>query len=167
MCLYSLSIGQKIEKARVGEVLTRGDYQHHAVLLDENGSIRCVRSGSEMQVENLQFIRKGDIFGPTDWIGQPYNGRVPRKQLLAWHNKTFKVTLVKWSDGPYAADAIKLPDGSLVQLSWIERGVQMTKHRKVRKDKGVRKVIAGMKVLNKAIVEAEKTPPLREEVEAD
>jgi hypothetical protein len=167
MCIYSLSLNEEVSKAKVGEVLTRGEFRQHQVLLSQDGSPRCVRQGSELEVQNLQFDM--NLMGSGGSFVQPDGKVVTRRQLMAWQGKTVKVTLIHWTTGyrEYAADALRLPDGTVVVLGWLQAGVQMTRHRKVRKDKGVRKAhTKGMNVLNKAIVEAEKLPPVIEKVAA-
>jgi hypothetical protein len=138
MCIYSLSLNEKVSKAKVGETLTRGEFKQHPVLLSEDGSPRCVRHGSELEVQNLQFDMNMIGNGP---VIQSDSSHVSRKQLMAWQGQTVKVTLVHWTTGynSYAADAFRLPDGTIVALYWVQAGVQMTRRRKVRKDKGVAK----------------------------
>jgi hypothetical protein len=139
MCLYSLSIGGKLEKAKVGETLTRGEHRGHACMVGDDGALRCIKDSSQLEVENFQLIRGHAICGPN--VAQPSGSPVSRKRLMAWEGKTFKATLVHWIDAysDFAADALKLPDGSLVHLSWVQLGVRMTKRRKIRKDAGIKK----------------------------
>jgi hypothetical protein len=129
-----------VEKAKAGETLTRGEYRGHACMVGDNGALRCIKDDSQLEVTNFQLIRGHALCGPN--VAQPSGSPVSRKRLMAWEGKTFKVTLVHWMSvyNEYAADALKLPDGSLVHLSWVQLGVQMTKRRKIRKDAGIKKL---------------------------
>lgn len=139
MCMYSLETGQEVTKAKAGETLTRGDYRQHAALVGSDGALRCIAHGSELEVTNFQLIQGHALSSSV--VSQPSGGHVSRKLLTAWQGKTFKVKLVHWMDvhKDYAADALQLPNGVLVHLSWVKPGVQMTKRRKIRKDAGTKK----------------------------
>ena len=125
MCIYS-SFVHEIDRrnARVGENLTLGDYQRHAVLRGDDGKIACIRQGTTMLIESLEFDQR--VLGAQlrhfkDMIGKPAT-----------------VTLMR-SYGRYSADRFELPNGVVATLEWLAKGTTFRIPRKVRKDKGVRK----------------------------
>jgi hypothetical protein len=138
MCYFSLETGHKIEKAKIGETLIRGRYKQHAVLKTKSGELRCIRHGSEMQIElnfDLQYFDHPVMYQP-DSTKPP----IPTKQILKWQGKSATVKLVQWQSYTRAAsDALELPGGIVVHLEWIAEGTRFMRTRKVRKDKGVRK----------------------------
>jgi hypothetical protein len=138
MCIYSLNIRNKVAKAVIGETLIKGKYQGHDVLTNETGALRCIRRGSVLQVERLDFDL--EMLGRGSMVVQP-DQTASRKQLTAWQGKRATVKLRHWAHGyaGFAADAFELPDGLVVSLGWLAEGTQFKRTRKVRKDKGVAK----------------------------
>lgn len=139
MCMYSLETNQKVTKAKIGDVLIRGTLHGHSVLTNEKGQLRCVRHGTELQVE--KFDVDMSYFG-NKIIGQPNRPAVRRNRITKWQGKPVTIKLVRWiepSNTQLGADAVELPDGAIVHINWLTPGMRMTRARKPRKDRGLRK----------------------------
>jgi hypothetical protein len=130
MCIYSNYVSpQDRRNARVGENLTLGQYQGHACLRGDDGMITCIKPGTTMVVDNMQF--------------NPAIGK-PTLRLLNQYAGTSRAITLQRAHGPhYSADLFTLPiqanEDLVVSLEWIAIGTTFHIPRKVRKDKGVRK----------------------------
>jgi hypothetical protein len=130
MCLYSTHVHEDVRRnARVGENLTRATYRDHACLMGDDGKVTCIKPGSTLVIDNVDFRRGIGFSGMKQMIG-----------------KSIKVVLVKSMRG-YSADKFELPNGMMATLEWLAEGTVFRIPRKARKDKGVRKLRSLDKVL--------------------
>jgi hypothetical protein len=130
MCMYSLYDERNTRPARVGEVLTRGDYRGHEAFLTREPSaapmLACIRHGTTLVIDRVRFVP-----GTSDWIVEAYQG-APLEVMFVDGSSYHGI-----SDGGYAADSIVLPCGKRVPFYLLAEGVTAKIPRKVRKDRGI------------------------------
>jgi|SRR5580765_965166 len=127
MCQYSLyTNGDDMRKAKVGETLTRGTYRSHEVFKGDDGKLACIKHGTTLVIDEVRFL------GAAGWLVDKHAG----KSLTA----TFIEGTRRGYGRHYAADCIQLEDGFAFPFHLLAEGVTARIPRKVRKDKGVRKV---------------------------
>lgn len=140
MCLYSLyHRDANITKAKAGEPLTRGEYRQHACFLNDQGQLACIKKDSPVEIAELR-LNLDPLFVKGKPVQQPRSRSVDYQQVAEWNGKkNVRGTFVQWNNDRYAADAIRLEDGTYIHMAWMDKGVRMKIVRKVRSDKGTKK----------------------------
>ena len=142
MCIYSTYVRtEERRNARVGETLILGLYRQHKALFGEDGKVTCVKPGTTMLIEKIDFT---PVFAKETAL---------RKMV----GQSITVKLGSCARGA-TADRFELMIGqqsAVVSFDWLAAGVTMRIPRKVRKDKGVRKQRNLSKVLGLDQIKAE------------
>jgi hypothetical protein len=146
MCIYSLSArkGYDMRNAKVGETLTQGEYRGHSVFKGDDGKLACIKHGTTMVFDCIQFDCT-----TAPWLIEKYAGQ------------TVTVTLIEGGcrlGRHYAADCIKFEDGFVLHLNQLKDGTVARIPRKVRKDKGIAKPRNLSKILGLDQIRAEIDP---------
>jgi hypothetical protein len=124
MCLYSL-LGRNddMRKAKVGEDLVRDEYRGHGCFKGNDGLLACVKHGTTVQIDKLEF-----------------HPDVARHIVQEWKGKSVTATLVQGDrrvyGRRYAADMLALTENLVVPLQVLKQGLVARIPRKVRSDKG-------------------------------
>jgi len=143
MCLYSLSSNAQTRKAKVAENMTLGEFLgHRCFMSDADGMVACIKPGTIVEIARIGIDTSRMGSAPT--VNQPgRNGweYVPKSKITKWNGKAgVRGTFVTWHQHTeYAADAIKLEDGTTIHMGWLREGTTMRIPRKVRSDKGTKK----------------------------
>lgn len=141
MCIYSTYVrAEERRKARVDETLTLGVYRNHACLFGEDGKVTCVKPGTTMLIDAVDFH---PMYRPQlrKLIGKPLTVRLGSAMRGVTADR-FELTM---ENGQTA----------VASFEWLTRGLTMRIPRKVRKDKGVRKQRNLSKVLGLDQIRAE------------
>lgn len=129
MCMYSLHARNgDMRRAKVGETLVLSEYRGHAAFFGSDGKLTCIKHGTTVHIENLQFILGVTCHTVKEWAGKT----VTVKMFQGSHTRR-----------QYAADSLILRDEGaehpslLLPLQYLRMGLTAYIPKKVRSDKGV------------------------------
>jgi hypothetical protein len=162
MCMYSLMAPRNHGyKAKVGEVLTKGDYHGHAAFRGEAGMLACIKHGTMLTFDELRFASERFAPEAAQWVTDRYAGKSRTVKFVELNHRPLRYR-------HFAADGLEMPDGYIIAFGFLANGVTAFIPRKVRKDKGVAKPRNLMKALGLDQIRADLPPdPKPEEAPAE
>jgi hypothetical protein len=90
-------------------------------LLGDDGKITCIKPGTQLKIDNLEFHKSINTYALKDFTGD-----------------VVTITLMKGFGRRFTADRFEMA-GRILSIDWLAQGVTARIPRKTRSDKGTKK----------------------------